>query len=182
MRRVCLVAGVSAVFVVSLGVAIPAADRGGASSADQSNDGKVIQLGPRPFFLVDGMDPGPLKDTLTKCMNGPFKRTDFSIGHRGAGLQFPEHTLESYMGATRQGAGIVECDVTFTKDAALVCRHSEFDLHTTTNILVTAVANTCRKPFTPATFDATGKQLTDASAECRTSDLTLAQFQSLQGK
>ena len=33
------------------------------------------------------------------------------------------------------GAGIVECDVTFTKDKQLVCRHAQNDLHTTTNIL-----------------------------------------------
>ncbi len=36
------------------------------------------------------------------------------------------------------GAGIVECDVTFTKDHQLVCRHAQNDLHTTTNILVNA--------------------------------------------
>ena len=47
--------------------------------ADQS-----IQLGVRPFFLVQGMDPGPLKTRLLKCQNGPFRRTDFSIAHRGA--------------------------------------------------------------------------------------------------
>jgi glycerophosphoryl diester phosphodiesterase len=35
------------------------------------------------------------------------------------------------------GAGILECDVTFTKDQKLVCRHAQNDLHTTTNILVT---------------------------------------------
>ena len=35
------------------------------------------------------------------------------------------------------GAGIVECDVTFTKDGQLVCRHAECDLHTTTNIVAT---------------------------------------------
>ena len=26
-----------------------------------------IQLGERPFFLVQGMDPGPLKSRLLKC-------------------------------------------------------------------------------------------------------------------
>ena len=56
----------------------------------------AIQLGPRPFYLVEGMDEGKLKDRLMKCENGPFYRTDFSIGHRGAALQFPEHTKESY--------------------------------------------------------------------------------------
>ena len=61
----------------------------------------------------------------------------FSIAHRGAPLQFPEHTKESYEAGARMGAGIVECDVTFTKDGQLVCRHDECDLHTTTNIVNT---------------------------------------------
>ena len=73
-----------------------------------------IQLGPRPFYLVDGMDEGPLKNRLSQCKNGPFSRTDFSIGHRGAAQQFPEHTKEAYDAGARMGAGIVECDVTFT--------------------------------------------------------------------
>ena len=47
---------------------------------------------------------------LLKCTDGPFKKSDFSIGHRGAALQFPEHTQESYEAAVRVGAGIVECD------------------------------------------------------------------------
>ena len=80
------------------------------------------------------------------------------------------------------GAGIVECDVTFTKDKQLVCRHAQNDLHTTTNILVTPLAAKCTKPVQPATFDATGKQLTAATAECRTSDITLAEFKTLRGK
>ena len=83
------------------------------------------------------MSEGPLKDKLAKCSEGPFKKTDFSIGHRGAALQFPEHTKESYEACARMGAGILECDVTFTKDGELVCRHAQCDLHTTTNILET---------------------------------------------
>ncbi|MDZ7654245.1 MAG: glycerophosphodiester phosphodiesterase family protein [Burkholderiaceae bacterium] len=141
-----------------------------------------IQLGPRPFYLVDGMEDGPLKHRLMQCKDGPFRRTDFSIGHRGAALQFPEHTKESYEAGARQGAGIVECDVTFTKDGHLVCRHAENDLHTTTNILVTPLAEKCTKKFTPATFAPDGTRLTPASAECRASDLTLAEFKSLTGK
>ena len=75
---------------------------------------------------------------------GPFRESDFSIGHRGAPLQFPEHTKESYEAAARMGAGILECDVTFTKDRQLVCRHSQCDLHTTTNILaIPALAAKC---------------------------------------
>jgi len=42
------------------------------------------------------MKDGPLKSELQQCSAGPFKPTDFSIGHRGAALQFPEHTHEPY--------------------------------------------------------------------------------------
>ena len=137
-----------------------------------------IQLGPRPFFLVSEMTESPLKAKLQSCSNGPFEKTGFSIGHRGAALMFPEHTRESYEAAARMGAGIVECDVTFTKDKELVCRHAQNDLHTTTNILTTALAAKCTKAFTP--YDAEKK--TPASAECRASDITLAEFKTLRGK
>ncbi len=116
--------------------------------------GQSVQLGPRPYFLVEDMDESRLKTELQECTEGPFKRTDFSIGHRGAALQFPEHTKESYEAAARMGAGIIECDVTFTADRELVCRHSQCDLHTTTNILaIPELAEKCSEPFTPAEFD-----------------------------
>jgi glycerophosphoryl diester phosphodiesterase len=124
------------------------------------------------------MKDGPLKTQLAQC-TGPFRKTDFSIGHRGAALQFPEHTKESYVAAARMGAGIIECDVTFTKDRELVCRHSQCDLHTTTNILsVPELAAKCSQPFSPAD-PATGKR---ASAKCCTSDITLAEFRRLSAK
>ena len=138
----------------------------------------TVQLGPRPYFLVNDMLDSPLKTKLQSCGNGPFKKTAFSIGHRGAAMLFPEHTKESYEAAARMGAGIVECDVTFTKDKELVCRHAQNDLHTTTNILVTPLAAKCTKPFTPANAE----KNTPASAECRTSDITLAEFKTLRGK
>ena len=97
--------------------------------------GTNIQLGTRPDYLIDDMADSTLKTKLESCKEGPFYRTDFSIGHRGAPMQYPEHTKESYIAAARMGAGIVECDVTFTNDKELVCRHSQCDLHTTTNIL-----------------------------------------------
>lgn len=153
------------------------------SSADsKKEDIRNIQVGPRPYFLVEDLDPGPLKTALQQCSEKPLKKTTFSIGHRGAGLQFPEHTKESYEAAARMGAGIVECDVTFTKDKQLVCRHAQNDLHTTTNILATPLAAKCTKGFTSATFNADGSVKTQASAECRTSDITLAEFKTLQGK
>ncbi|MEO1399122.1 MAG: glycerophosphodiester phosphodiesterase family protein [Pseudomonadota bacterium] len=136
----------------------------------------TVQLGPRPFFLVDEMSDGALKRKLNACKAGPFSKTQWSIGHRGAPMQFPEHTVESYKAAARMGAGVMECDVTFTKDRQLVCRHAQNDLHTTTNILATGLASKCSAPFTPA------KEGEPASAECRASDVTLAEFRTLSGK
>lgn len=101
---------------------------------DKSHRGRrQVHLGPRPFWLVEDMDEGPLKETLQSCDARNPRPSDFSIGHRGAPLQFPEHTLESYVAAAQMGAGIIECDVAFTKDRELVCRHAQNDLHTTTN-------------------------------------------------
>jgi glycerophosphoryl diester phosphodiesterase len=37
------------------------------------------QIGPRPFYLVDKMKDGPLKQQLSQC-TGPFHRTGFSVG------------------------------------------------------------------------------------------------------
>ena len=77
------------------------------------------------------------------------------------------------------GAGVIECDVTFTKDRQLVCRHSQCDLHTTTNILsVPELAAKCSQPFVPAD-PATGRK---ASAKCCTSDITLAEFRTADGQ
>ena len=139
----------------------------------------AVQIGPRPFWLVADMDEGPLKERLQSCNARHLKRSEFSIGHRGAPMQFPEHTLESYVAAARMGAGIVECDVAFTKDRELVCRHAQNDLHTTTNIVAIPELNAkCTQPFVPAD-PATG---TPAQAECRTRDITLAEFKTLKGK
>lgn len=142
----------------------------------QKHSTSTIQLGPRPFFLINDMDQGELKEKLQSCNKGPFKRSSFSIGHRGAALQFPEHTKESYLAAARMGAGIIECDVTFTKDRELVCRHSQCDLHTTTNILATPLASKCSVP--PDYSSATPF----AHVRCCTSDITLAEFKTLKGK
>ncbi len=141
--------------------------------------GTNIQLGTRPDYLIDDMADGALKTKLASCKDGAFYRTDFSIGHRGAPMQYPEHTKESYIAAARMGAGIVECDVTFTNDKELVCRHSQCDLHTTTNILaIPELAAKCSVPFTPANSNSG----TPASAKCCTSDISLAEFLTLEGK
>jgi glycerophosphoryl diester phosphodiesterase len=154
-----------------MALAAAAAARAG-DDGDDRHEGSSVQLGPRPFYLVAGLDDGPLKDRLRRCERGPFSRTDFSIGHRGAALEFPEHTQEAYEAGARMGAGIVECDVTFTRDGELVCRHSECDLHTTTNIVATPLNAKCSVPWSGP----------GSNPRCCTSDLTVAEFKSLQGK
>uniref|UniRef100_A0A0P0CNI4 chitinase n=1 Tax=Hypocrella siamensis TaxID=696354 RepID=A0A0P0CNI4_9HYPO len=137
-----------------------------------------VELGPRPYYLVNNMTDGPLRSQLESCKEKEMRPSKFSIGHRGgACLQFPEHSQESTMAGARMGVGVLECDVTFTKDLQLVCRHSQCDLHTTTNIVSIAALNAkCTKPFIPA---ANGKP---ASAKCCTSDITLAEYKSLCAK
>ncbi|SFI15683.1 glycerophosphodiester phosphodiesterase family protein [Modicisalibacter xianhensis] len=145
-----------------------------------------ITLGPRPLFLVQDMDEQTqrsreLKSRLLNCaaQRSDWQRTDFSIAHRGAPLQFPEHTKKAYIAGAQMGAGILECDVTFTADKELVCRHYQCDLHATTNILATNLAQKCS---VPPEFDQNG-ELTNASAvQCCTSDITLAEFKTLKGK
>ncbi|PHH85294.1 hypothetical protein CDD83_632 [Cordyceps sp. RAO-2017] len=139
---------------------------------------KQIELGPRPYYLVDDMSEGPLKSKMSSCKDLNVKPSAWSIGHRGgAPLQFPEHSRESNLAGARMGAGVLECDVTFTRDRELVCRHSQCDLHTTTNIVAVPELNAkCRQPFRPA---ADGQA---ASAMCCTSDITLAEFKTLCAK
>ncbi len=58
----------------------------------------------------------------------------FVIGHRGASGYLPEHTLEAYRLAIRQGADFIEPDVVSTKDGALIARH-EVNITATTDVL-----------------------------------------------
>ncbi len=132
-----------------------------ASASLSASAGDVVapRPDPRPVALVAGLEDGPLKRELAACTDDPVRRTSFSLGHRGAPLHYPEHTRESYVAAAAMGAGVIECDVTFTRDKQLVCRHAQDDLHTTTDILLTPLAARCAEPFRPAQFDAQGALL-----------------------
>lgn len=151
---------------------------------DDSDNGSAtpvtsVQLGPRPYYLIDRVEDSELREKLQSCENKTMKPNDFSIGHRGAAMQFPEHSKESYVAAARMGAGIVECDVTFTKDNELVCRHSQCDLHATTNILETSLASKCE---VPPVIEADGTLTNGADIKCCTSDITLSEFKTLFAK
>src|SRR4051812_23228171 len=63
---------------------------------DHDRGDPSISVGVRPTFLVAGMDDSPLKRKLLSCQNDLVRRTQFSIAHRGAPLQLPEHTKEAY--------------------------------------------------------------------------------------
>ncbi len=139
----------------------------GNSGNGSSGKGHSVQIGPRAQYLVNDMDEGPLKDELLKCSHQPMKMSDFSIGHRGAAMQFPEHTRESYTAAARMGASILECDVAVTADGELVCRHDQCDLHTTTDVL--------DRPLLAARCG--GSQ----EGACCTIDFTLAEIKSVCG-
>lgn len=130
----------------------------------------------RVDLLISGLSAGDLKTTLENCSASAPEPSSFSISHRGAPLHYPEHTREGYIAAAQMGAGIIECDVTFTGDRELVCRHSQCDLHTTTNILETPLAAKCSNPP-----DANSKT-PYSDVKCCTSDLTLSEFKTLQGK
>ncbi|EHY60035.1 hypothetical protein HRR83_006393 [Exophiala dermatitidis] len=161
-----------------LAAAFPFQPRGEKHTPKASPQDYLVSVGPRPYYLIHNMTEGPLKSKLESCQNTPGEITAWSIGHRGGGtLQIPEETVESTLAGARMGAGILECDVSFTKDLGLVCRHDICDLHTTTDILLRPeLAAKCTKPFTPA--NATHS----ASALCCTSDITKDEFMSLCGK
>lgn len=127
----------------------------------------------RALALSEALTDTALKQRLQSCATADFYPTDFTIAHRGAPLGYPEHSREGYIAAAEQGAGVIECDVTFTKDLELVCRHSQCDLATTTNILQTPLAAKCSAPFRPAS----DSQRADAT--CCTSDITLTEFKTL---
>lgn len=55
------------------------------------------------------------------------------VAHRGASAYAPEHTIEAYTLALKQGADYVEQDLAVTKDGVLVCIH-DLTLERTTNV------------------------------------------------
>jgi len=157
------------------------ATKGDAKATKGAKHGKAgkkksypVQIGTRPYYILDSMKESELKDTLSECAETKmsFEPSDWSIGHRGACMQYPEHTLESYKAAIIHGAGIVECDVTFTKDRELICRHAQCDLHTTTDVVTRPDMNAkCTVPYTPG-----------GSPVCCASDFTLEEIKTLCAK
>lgn len=127
-------------------------------------------FGPRPADLIAQMEPGPLRETLSACLGQPLRKTTFSMGHRGAPMMYPEHSVEGNLAAARMGAGSLDCDVVFTKDHELICRHAQDDLAQTTNILETPLRSRC-----------TGAEGQGARV-CSAADITLQEFKTLKAR
>lgn len=110
----------------SAAVPAPAAPTAAAAAAgDAPPSAAPVTYGPRPLFLVDGVRSPALRSRLAACAGQKATRSDWSIGHRGAPLMFPEHTAESYTAAARMGAGIIEC----TYGGHRVCLGCRSSLH-----------------------------------------------------
>jgi glycerophosphoryl diester phosphodiesterase len=62
-----------------------------------------------------------------------FRQQPIVIAHRGASGELPEHTIEAYTRAIRQGADCIEPDLVLTRDGVLVARHDIY-LSTTTDV------------------------------------------------
>ncbi|HEY5804785.1 MAG TPA: glycerophosphodiester phosphodiesterase family protein [Lysobacter sp.] len=94
------------------------------------------------------------------------------IGHRGASGYRPEHTLESYRLAIRQGADFIEPDLVATRDGVLVARH-ENEISGTTDVAAHPEFGNRR---TTKTID--GITMTGWFTE----DFTLAELKTLRAK
>ena len=79
----------TAVLAVCLAVtSLATAKDPAADNSYHSHDKKYarsIQLGPRPFFWSRTWMKGRLRQSCSNAWTVPSKKTDFPIGHRGAG-------------------------------------------------------------------------------------------------
>jgi glycerophosphoryl diester phosphodiesterase len=83
-------------------------------------------------MLAGGALVGAVAQPTAKSKASPATRK-ILIAHRGASAYAPEHTLESYRLALKQGADFVEQDLQITRDNQLVCLH-DLTLERTTNV------------------------------------------------
>lgn len=98
------------------------------------------------------------------------------IAHRGASGYLPEHTLEAYALAIRQGADVIEPDLVFTKDGVLVARHERYLSGTTDVAAHPEFAS--RKRFDAFVEKDEGRKLEDWWVE----DFTLAELKTLRAR
>jgi glycerophosphoryl diester phosphodiesterase len=96
--------------------------------------------------------------------------TPLIIAHRGASGERPEHTLEAYDLAIKQGADFIEPDLVITKDGVLIARH-ENEIGQTTDVAD-------RFPDRKTTKRVDGREVTGWFAE----DFTIAEIRTLRAR
>ncbi|QSX78138.1 glycerophosphodiester phosphodiesterase family protein [Agrilutibacter solisilvae] len=109
---------------------------------------------------------------MTAASHAPDAHGLIVIGHRGASGYRPEHTLESYRLAIRQGADFIEPDLVATRDGVLVARH-ENEISGTTD-----VARHPRFAHLRTTKTVDGRSVTGWFTE----DFTLAELRTLRAR
>src|SRR6266536_1759268 len=83
----------------------------------------IVAAKPFSFVLAQREEKSKVSTTAPKIL----------VAHRGASAYAPEHTLDSYQLALKQGADFVEQDLQITRDGILVCLH-DLTLERTTNV------------------------------------------------
>ena len=83
----------------------------------------IVAAKPFSFVLAQREEKSKVSATAPKIL----------VAHRGASAYAPEHTLDSYQLALKQGADFVEQDLQITRDGVLVCLH-DLTLERTTNV------------------------------------------------
>eukprot|EP00928_Gymnodinium_smaydae_P000631 TRINITY_DN10240_c0_g2_i1.p1 TRINITY_DN10240_c0_g2~~TRINITY_DN10240_c0_g2_i1.p1 ORF type:complete len:586 (+),score=84.14 TRINITY_DN10240_c0_g2_i1:63-1760(+) len=133
-------------------------------SADEEPDSDCV----RRKEYIKGM-----QNAIATCKR-PLARNDKVLGHRGAALVAPEESYTSLRIGAESGAGYLECDVSPTSDLELVCRHSNCDLDSTTDLVTKHpdLNAKCTEPFVPGS----GKKAT-----CCTFDFTMQELGRLCG-
>jgi glycerophosphoryl diester phosphodiesterase len=115
---------------------------------------------------------GPAVSWERSAPNFGSQRDRVVYAHRGASGYRPEHTLEAYRLAIRQGADFIEPDLVSTKDGQLVDRH-ENEISGTTDV---AVRPEFAARKTTKTVDGV------ATTGWFTEDFTLAELRTLRAK
>ena len=95
-----------------------------------------------------------------------------NIAHRGSSGFVPEHTVEAYTRAVKDGAEYIECDLELTSDMQFICRHEPL-LSVTTD-----VAEHVQFADRKRTYEFKGRNVTDWF----TVDFTLAEVKQLRTK
>jgi len=118
------------------------------------------------FVMLVSLAACPAQKPATRPLN---------IAHRGSSGRLPEHTLEAYRLAIKEGADFIECDVCLTKDLKLVCRHESW-LNKTTNIWENTTLRSKQKTYNITDYTGVTKTVTDIF----TVDLTLEELKTIR--